>query len=68
MFETFLYPIIFYAILITVYFYSAGKFNVSKKEAYIKWVKSKGRRVSKAVIILGVLYSVFLILQLLSLL
>jgi len=62
----FLYPAIFYALLIIVYMYSKGKFNVKKKEEYEKWVDTKGRKVSKAVIIIGILYTVFFLMQLIG--
>jgi len=62
----YLYPIIFYALLIIVYMYSKGKFDVKKKEEYEKWVDTKGKKVSKAVIIIGILYAVFFLMQLIG--
>ena len=43
--------------------YSTGRFKAKKEKEYEKWVKTKGRKVSKAVIIIGVLYTVFFIIQ-----
>jgi hypothetical protein len=46
--------------------YSKGKFDVKKKEEYEKWVDTKGKKVSKAVIIIGILYAVFFLMQLIG--
>lgn len=46
-----------------VYLYSSGKFNLNKQESYKEWVDTKGKKVSKAVLILGALYTVLLLLQ-----
>lgn len=62
----FLYPVIFYSLLISIYLYSKGKFNIKKKEEYEKWVDTKGKKVSKSVIIIGILYTVFFIMQLIG--
>lgn len=58
----FIYPIIFYVLLTLVYLYSIGWFKI-KKEEYRKWVDTKGLKVSKIVIIIGVLYTVLIIIQ-----
>jgi|GEM_PF-5839776 len=62
----FIYPIIFYVILTLIYTYSKGMFKVKKEEEYKKWADTKGRKVSKAVVVIGVLYTVFFIIQSLS--
>lgn len=61
--DNIIYPLIFYILLIMVYLYSSGKFNINKKESYRKWVDTKGKKVSKVVVIFGVLYMVLLLLQ-----
>lgn len=62
----FLYPIVFYVILVSVYLYSTGKFNIKNKSEYKKWVDTKGKKVSKAVVIIGILYTVFFLVQLMG--
>ncbi len=62
----FLYPIVFYVILISIYLYSIGKFNIKNGSEYKKWVNTKGKKVSKAVIIIGILYTVFFLMQLMD--
>lgn len=61
--DNIIYPLIFYILLIMVYLYSSGKFNINKQESYKEWVDTKGKKVSKAVLILGALYTVLLLLQ-----
>lgn len=61
--DNIIYPLIFYILLIMVYLYSSGKFNLNKQESYKEWVDTKGKKVSKAVLILGALYTVLLLLQ-----
>ncbi|MBW4970777.1 hypothetical protein KZY98_09935 [Croceibacter atlanticus] len=62
----FLYPIVFYVILTGVYFYSTGKLNIKNKSEYEKWVATKGGKVSRAVIIIGILYTIFFLMQLMN--
>ncbi|OIP46607.1 MAG: hypothetical protein COZ74_12285 [Flavobacteriaceae bacterium CG_4_8_14_3_um_filter_31_8] len=61
-----LLPIILYTILITIYLYSIGRFNVKKEKDYKLWVKQKGKKLSKAIIIIGIIYTILLVLQLLG--
>lgn len=61
-----LLPIILYTILVTIYLYSIGRFNVKKEKDYKLWVKQKGKKLSKAIIIIGIIYTILLVLQLLG--
>lgn len=61
----YIYPIIFYIIMFFLYRYSKGKINsVKKSEKYLEWVRTKGKVLSKAVLILTLLYTIFYILSL----
>ena len=62
----YLYPIIFYILLTIVYMYSKGKFNVGKKEEYKKWVDVNGDKLSKSVVIIGIIYTILYLIQLLG--
>ncbi len=59
----FLYPVVFYTFLVLAYLYSKGSLRINGKEKYKKWVDTKGRKVSKAILVLGVIYTILLIIQ-----
>jgi heme/copper-type cytochrome/quinol oxidase subunit 2 len=58
-------PLLFYTITIFILFYSAGKYRWSKNhDQYLMWVKQHGYKVTRAVKIIVVLYTLIYILSL----
>ena len=59
----FLYPFSFYLILLLVYLYSTGIIKNKSDIEYKKWVETKGKKVKKAIIIIGIIYTFLFALQ-----
>ncbi len=56
---------IFYIVVLMIYRYSKGKYKVreGKEEQYKYWVNTSGKRISKSVIILTIIYTVGMVIQ-----
>lgn len=59
----FLYPLVFYIILSVIYLYSTGRIKNKSDVEYKKWVETKGKKVTKAIIIIGIIYTFLFVLQ-----
>lgn len=61
-----IWGILFYALFISLWIYMQGKwpFNSNKKEEYKRWVNSKGKKSSKYILIIIIIYSIVFVFNL----
>lgn len=66
MIQKIIWGLLFYALFISLWTYMQGKWpiNSNKKEEYKRWVNSKGKKASKYIIIIIIIYSIAFVLDL----